>query len=350
MELNINNYEEYFLLYADNELSVEEMKHVEVFVSENPVLKEEFEQLLRTISAADTTIELGDKSFLYKRASSFESRPHDENFVLYHDGELSKVEETEVERLIQDPAFRKEFEELKRARLEADEVIFPDKHLLYKKEKDRVIPLVRRWAAAAMLLGFGIWAGVKYLEPAPTEDVAKGKTVVKQKTNDLPTPLNREHTAAVEKKEEKPSNQEVRQDISPVVRVKHVTNDLPVATYTDNKNKNSNQQNYADAKDQEKDINTALQNVQKTLDNVMRGLDNLNRDSQNQRTTQPNNEYTLQNASYIEDNNNAGNEDYAFYNVTKKDFNKSKLGVLLKKTKRIIGRNLFRKKDKDSND
>jgi hypothetical protein len=352
MELNINNYEEYFLLYADNELSVEEMKHVELFVSENPVLKEEFEHLLRTVVTPDTTIELVDKSFLFKRESSFDTRSHEENFVLYHDKELSNVEESEVEKLIQEnPVLKEEFDLIKKARVEADEaVVFPDKHLLYRKEKDRVIPLIWWWAAAAILLGMGTWMGVKYLEVSPTEDIAKGKPVAAPKTNDLPTPLNNGHTAIIEKKEEKPSNQEVRQDISPVIRVKHITNDLPVVNNTEKKKKNNNQQN-TDAKNQEQDINTALQNVQKTIDNVMRSLDNLNKDSENQRITQPTGEYKLQQASYVEDNNsNLGNDDYAFYNVSKKDFNKSKIGVLLKKTKRIIGRNLFRKKDKDSND
>jgi len=342
------------LLYADNELSVEEMKHVEVFVNENPVLKEEFEHILRTISTPDTTIELENKDFLYKRESSFEARSHEENFILYHDGELSKAEEVEVERLIQDPVLKKEFDLIKRTKLEADEaVVFPDKHLLYRKERDRVIPLAWWWAAAAILLGLGTWIGVKYLQVSPAEDVAKGKPVVAPKTNDLPTPLNNERTAVIRKKEVRSSNPEVRQDISPVIRVKHVTNDLPVVSNTDNKQKRDDR---VDAKDQEKDISIALQNVQRTIDNVMKNLDNLNRatgqaskNNSSSHNAQPGGEYKLQQASFIQDNNsNTGDDDYPFYNVSKKDFNKSKIGVLLKKTKRIIGRNLFRKKD--SND
>ena len=42
MDINRDNYEEYFLLYADDELSKAERRMVEIFVKENPDLKEEF--------------------------------------------------------------------------------------------------------------------------------------------------------------------------------------------------------------------------------------------------------------------------------------------------------------------
>ena len=66
MNINRNNYEEYFLLYADNELTDSEKAEVLMFLKENRDLEAEFRMLHHTICKPDASIALGDKSFLLK--------------------------------------------------------------------------------------------------------------------------------------------------------------------------------------------------------------------------------------------------------------------------------------------
>ena len=74
MEINRNNYEEYFLLYADNELSPTEKKVVEIFVQENIDLKEEFLMIQLTVNCPDPGTKLLDKSFLMKNPAHHQQK------------------------------------------------------------------------------------------------------------------------------------------------------------------------------------------------------------------------------------------------------------------------------------
>ena len=64
--INRNNYEGFFLLYVDNELSAAEKNDVEKFVEENADLKNEFLQLQQVVLPADEIIFTG-KIDLYKQ-------------------------------------------------------------------------------------------------------------------------------------------------------------------------------------------------------------------------------------------------------------------------------------------
>ena len=83
MNINRNNYEEYFLLYADNELSADEKNMVEMFVQQNPDLEEEFIMLQQSVVKPDNTIALNDKNFYSKKEGFIDQNNYEEKFLLY---------------------------------------------------------------------------------------------------------------------------------------------------------------------------------------------------------------------------------------------------------------------------
>lgn len=65
MKINTTNYEEYFLLYIDNELSDEQKVAVENFVEENPVYKKVLSLLQQSVIAPEKIL-FEDKVLLYR--------------------------------------------------------------------------------------------------------------------------------------------------------------------------------------------------------------------------------------------------------------------------------------------
>lgn len=159
MNINRHNYEEFFLLYVDKELSAAERKAVEVFVQENPDLQVELLALQQTILKADDVV-LEKKDWLYMEdgVSSLQ-----ENLLLYADDELSAADTRSVEALLAtDKAAAAEWNVLRQTKLQPEtSVVFEDKKSLYRTEGGRVVG-IRWWrvAAAAILLGFGLWTGI----------------------------------------------------------------------------------------------------------------------------------------------------------------------------------------------
>ena len=66
MLINRNNYEEFFLMYVDGELSAGDRIAVEKFASANPDLQEELNLLKETVLVADNEIVYEHKEELYK--------------------------------------------------------------------------------------------------------------------------------------------------------------------------------------------------------------------------------------------------------------------------------------------
>jgi anti-sigma factor RsiW len=165
MNINRHNYEEFFLLYVDNELTAGQRKIVEAFVATNPDLQEEFELIQQSTFTADVKLDQAFISSLLKPVGE-ESSISEEQLLLYLDSELKADEKAAVEKELNSSiSLQKELQWLRRSQLTPDtSVVFPDKSLLYKQaEPARVFSMsvaARRWSAAAavvVLLGSAMW-------------------------------------------------------------------------------------------------------------------------------------------------------------------------------------------------
>lgn len=148
-----NNYEEYFLLYTDNELTDAEKKAVEDFIAANPDLKEELSLLKQSVFKPEQHIVFENKELLMKkeeRDAFINHSNYEEYFLLYTDNELNETQKKEVESFASaNPALKQELDILLQTCLQPDAaIVFKNKEILFRKEKDeRVIPVF--WISVA---------------------------------------------------------------------------------------------------------------------------------------------------------------------------------------------------------
>ena len=158
MNITRHNYEEYFILYMDNELGSEDRRQVELFVQENADLKEELDWLLQSRLVPDDSFVFDNKEQLMKTsgAESISTTSYEEWLLLYTDNELTAEQKTAVEKFVGDhPAIQEELALLQKTRLLPEQaIVFPNKETLHRKEeKVRVIAIQwRKIAVAAALL------------------------------------------------------------------------------------------------------------------------------------------------------------------------------------------------------
>lgn len=162
MKISRHNYEEFFLLYVDNELSSEDRRMVEDFVQLHPDLKEELELLSQFKFTPDDDIVFDNKEELLKvnlpagqagGETPVSLNNYEESFLSYIDNELTAGEKAAVEQLVKiNPSAKKELDLLLQTKLQPETIVFANKESLYRKEeKIRSLP-VRWWRAAAAIL------------------------------------------------------------------------------------------------------------------------------------------------------------------------------------------------------
>ena len=150
MAINLGNYEEYFILYMDNELGEDQRKMVDAFLTAHPDLQAELEILMST--------KLPPEEFSFQKepllADSMKLNAVDEDLLLYMDHELTEEKKKTVEQeLASNQTYQQQHRLLLQTRLDASEVVaYPHKKELYRRT-ERVIAF-KSWMriAAAVIV------------------------------------------------------------------------------------------------------------------------------------------------------------------------------------------------------
>lgn len=213
--INRLNYEEFFLMYVDDELDPQQRAEVELFMRQNPDLTSEMEMLQQAKLLPDDEIVFGNKTILLKSRNSIGVDNYEEYFLNYIDDELKTEQKHDVEKFVlQHPQFQESFTLLKQTKLEPETIVFENKQSLYRREEPRVIPLMlKRFAIAAVFLGAAalLWmilpgSGNQQTQVAKVEPIEKKDNTTTQPQNKLQQiqPLNdatvQEQIAVVEPK------------------------------------------------------------------------------------------------------------------------------------------------------
>jgi len=193
MNINRNNYEEFFLLYVDNELSASERQEVETFAAIHPDLKAELDMLSQTILPGGQAEVFMDKEILFRTSdtgSLVNMMNYEGFFVKYADDELNNEEKAATEEFVyKHPECQEDFELIQQTKLHPDTSIrFPDKNLLYRQEETKRRPVLVMWmrfaAAAVLILLAGLfWLQQQQPVQVPTQRPVAVTTIKPQKIN-----------------------------------------------------------------------------------------------------------------------------------------------------------------------
>ena len=186
-QIHLGNYEEFFILYMDNELTSEQMKMVDEFLASHPDLRGEFEVLM-SIKLPSEEFSI-NKDELYAgsmKASSFIN----EDLLLYMDNELSPDKSKVVElELKSNKEYHFQHQLLLKTKLDASETItYPNKEELYRRtEKVVAFKLWMRVAAAIILVAVLSFFYYKQSSNEVGKEIVKNdKKIENKKTNDVP--------------------------------------------------------------------------------------------------------------------------------------------------------------------
>ncbi|HEX6332758.1 MAG TPA: hypothetical protein VFZ78_00950 [Flavisolibacter sp.] len=166
-QINRNNYEEFLILYMDQELSADQMNMVDAFLDRHPDLKAEFELLLGTRLVPET-VSFNKEALL---SDQMKINMLEEDLLLYVDDELPAARRSSVEASVAaDPSLKEQLQLLQRTKLDpAETMVFANKEMLYRRTQVvfRFTAMLRIAAAVLVVLFMGI---LYYLNSGTTDN------------------------------------------------------------------------------------------------------------------------------------------------------------------------------------
>ena len=360
MKINRHNYETFFLMYADNELSVEERKIVDGFVQDNPDLKPELESIIENILPTEDIV-FPAAGNLYREEITLDQLQED--LLMHLDDELDETAKKEVEFKIKtDGQVEKEWKLWQQTKLDSrDKIIFSDKQRLYRYEKRGVVQMrMYRMAAAAVLL-IGMFTAISVITNDKPQDNSVAKTgknnaVENRGVGNIATnPVDKTPVATADEQAEAANN-----SVAGVIPVKDNSR-LNVSSAKNTQD--SNNSNFAAVQPQKKE--TVLENInnsnsnelanQPVLNNKREGVVYLNKAPGELAVTSPGDKVSApvrtltdyetalpkadnyaRTAALTDGETESGNK--IFY-MSEETVNRSKVGGFLRKVKRVIERN-----------
>jgi hypothetical protein len=232
MEINQHNYEHYFLMYIDNELSAEEKAAVNDFIMQHPNYANKLEALQQLKISPDTLI-YENKFSLYKLSEQ------DEQCIAYLENEMTKEEKESFESEISTNIYlQSNVKQWQATFITPPTTIEIDpnfKNSLYKKSA-QIKPLwatvtYKRWASVAAILlvviGVRLYNGKNKQEASSFSNHNVGKTELNKsavtETNNVADIKATENSIAL--------NKIKKEALSPIV---------PIRAQAQNENANSN--------------------------------------------------------------------------------------------------------------
>lgn len=188
--INRDNYEEFFLMYVDGELSTTDKEMVEAFVQLHPDLQEELAMLQQTVLLPEDDIIFADKNLLFKHTeSNTKATTYEEKLLLYIDNELATQDKAVLETaLLSNATLQKDLALLQQTKLPLENIACPNKEALYKEEKKRKVIYMRWQYMAAAAIVIGLVATVYFVVPSgKTNDATLANVNNTKKAATLPS-------------------------------------------------------------------------------------------------------------------------------------------------------------------